>query len=679
MSASFLSRLLRRTLIGLTVAALLGLHAWLALSASRQKSPTSDEAAHLTAGLAYWEFNDYRLQPENGNLPQRWEALPAWWSGQQLPAQHPDWAVSNVWGIGRAYFRAQGEGLEQTIFAARAMNMVWSVATGLLIWWWARRLFGMAGAFVALGFFTFCPTFLAHGALATSDMCMTFFMLASVGAYWRHLRDFRFSTGLLSAAIIGLACVAKFSFVLLPFMFAPLLLWRIFSSAPFTWRGKNLAGRFARLWLLLISTTAHVLVAWCVIWLCFGFRHDSTNSCLPGLTIYHRPWDIVIASLGTKSTGFELLRQARLLPDAFLYGFAFVVDMSQMRGAFLNGQYSVSGWPEFFPYAFLVKTPLPLLAGILASVGLAGWRWRRTPRTFVPDLIRTLPLISLFAVYWIFSVTSHLNIGHRHILPTYPVLFIATGALGWWMMRVRLHLTAGLVVAALLLTQAVVSFQIRPHYLAFFNPLAGGPQHGYRHLVDSSLDWGQDLPGLAAWLKINGTPSTADERVYFSYFGTADPAHYGIKALPLPTLPSSGVSAPWYTLRPGIYAISATMLSHVYSPYGGKWTLALEHDYELLRHLEPRFLEYARSTGDARTQLEASMPAMKWRDLWDQYELLRFARLCYYLRVRTPDANIGYSILIYRLSPAEIEAALGGSIEDWTALIEKTITAGPDR
>ena len=42
------------------------------------------------------------------------------------------------------------------------------------------------------------------------------------------------------------------------------------------------------------------------------------------------------------------------------------------------------------------------------------------------------------------------------------------------------------------------------------------------------------------------------------------------------------------------------------------------------------------------------------------YELLRFSRLTSYLRHREPDDQVGYSILIYRLTDAEITSALEG-------------------
>ena len=99
------------------------------------------------------------------------------------------------------------------------------------------------------------------------------------------------------------------------------------------------------------------------------------------------------------------------------------------------------------------------------------------------------------------AMTSPLNLGERHLLPTYPALFIlAGGAAGW--LRSQHRWFGAAAVAALLVALGAESIAIRPHYLAYFNVLAGGPESGYRHLVDSSLDWGQDLPGLKRWLEV---------------------------------------------------------------------------------------------------------------------------------------------------------------------------------
>jgi len=656
------------------VATLLALHWLLAVGSKRAESVTSDELAHLTGGFTYWQFNDYRIQPENGNLPQRWAALPAWFEGAKFPALAGNdyWRTSDAWILGHQFFYETGEDHFPRLMAGRAMIALFSVATGLLVFCWSRRLFGPAGGLVSLVFFAFSPGFLAHGALVTSDVCMAFLFLASVGAYWRHLHDSRALWWILSALTFGLACVAKFNAGLLLPMMVVMAVVRAWAAAPWRFAGRTFATPRGKLGALALSTFGHGLVAVLVIWACFGFRYSAFNPLVPAADHFIRPWAATLGNIGGLHA--EIIRQlaaGHVLPEAYLYGYSFVIEMSGFRAAFLDGAYSYGGWLRFFPLAFLYKSTLPLLLACLAAGAVAGRRWRRGAAWAAvrDDLYRVTPLLVLFVVYWLVSLATHLNIGHRHILPTYPVLFILVGILGRWL---TLRRPAGALVVALLLGwQVREAVRIYPDYLAYFNPIAGGPANGHRHLVDSSLDWGQDLPGLKTWL----TRQTHGERVYLSYFGSGEPEYYGLRAHRLPFVNGFKIPQPWVLLQPGVYCISATMLEHVYSPIRGPWTAGLEQEYQWMRGFEPLFAAYFQDPV-RRAELDREASPEKWRRAWTRLDLLRFARLCHYLRVREPDANIGYSILIYRLNAAEIAAATTGSLADWQALIGHTLSRG---
>jgi hypothetical protein len=570
------------------------------------------------------------------------------------------------------------------LFWGRAMNLFWSLATGFLVFLWSRKLFGNLGALFSLTLFCFSPTFLAHGPLATSDMAMAFFFLACTGAYWRHLQDKRPSSLALSSLLFGLACVTKSSAVLLFPIYALLAIACFLDSG----RLRSPKLDFRR---LLLSSAVHAGAAISIIWLFYGFHHSPASASLPCFEDYYRSWTSVRETLGALGDFLWKVTQWHLLPDPFVYGFAHVLSLAQQRGAFLNGETSLTGWVLFFPYAFLAKTSLAVLAASLLGAALALYAWLRGTQTLPPAaklalLFRRarpfLPLAVLFGVYWVFSLTSHLNIGHRHILPTYPPLFIALGGLGAFcaglpLRRFSSRLIPCALLAVLLFCQISESLSIRPHYLAFFNTLAGGPSQGYRHLVDSSLDWGQDLPGLAHWLEQRGLNQDSSP-VYLAYFGTDDPASYGIHASALPWIPADRSEAPWKPLRAGVYCISATLLQHGYSPLRGPWTLSCEREYQDLRALEPGFYAFDRAhRGSKRTSLSAEERGneAKWFETWKRFNLLRFARLCHYLRVRQPDDNVGYSILIYRLTDAETAAALDGPYSAWQSLIEQT--SGP--
>ncbi|MBL9188311.1 MAG: glycosyltransferase family 39 protein [Opitutaceae bacterium] len=642
-----------------TLAVLIALlHAVLAVTATGEKSMTSDEIAHLVAGHAYNTRGDYRLQPENGNLPQRIAALPMSLAGvPQPPVTRESWRTADVWNYGHELFYRQGIVADQWLWLGRGMIALMSAATGLLIFFWSRALFGWRGAFLSLALFVFCPAFLAHGALATSDVTMTFFFVASVGAWWRHLEQPGARWAAVSAITLGLAFVAKFSAVLLPLMLAIIGLgWAAGAARAGGW-GAPLR-RLAR------TTLVHAFATWAIIWVFYGFRFSAFAPELAEGANFNHGWTWILPGMGASGTVIVALRDAHVLPEAWLYGLAFVLQFAKARGAFMSGDYSVTGWVTFFPFAFVIKTTLPLLL-LLAGGAIAGGF--AAARKKIAALRPLLPLAPLFAVYWATSLASNLNIGHRHILPTYPVLFIAAGWLGRWLDGRRPFMA--IAIAGLTMWHAGESLRARPHYLAYFNPIVGGSENGWRHLVDSSLDWGQDLPGLKRWLDANAR----GERVFLSYFGTGDPGHEGIRATQLPTLPDVGPPRRWHALAPGIYAISATMLQHVYSKVRGDWTLELEKEYQQLRATEPDLLAFQNDPAH-RAALLRDVPAENWSIAWKRYEQLRFARLCHYLRVRAADAAIGHSIRIYRLNAAEIEGATGPSLDAWRQLIERTVT-----
>lgn len=654
-------------LVPLIVALVLTLHATLALWAVSKKSVTADEVLHLTAGYAYWHLDDYRLHPENGILPQRWAALPAAITRPPFPKLENNsyWRTSEVQVIGHQFFYETGHDHFPMLMAARSMIVLFSIGTGLLVFLWSRQLFGTPGAFVSLGLLAFCPTFLAHGVLATSDMCMTFFFVASCWTWWRHLHRGGATTWVLSALTFGFACVAKHSAALLIPMMVVMAIVRAWNPTPLAILGGTFHSRAGKVGVAALSALAHGAVATLVIWAFYGFSYSAFNPALPAAAHFVRPWEMLDLHIGAIGKLIRLLESLRALPESFLYGSAYVVETAQVRSAFLNGDYSTTGWVSFFPWTFALKTTLPLLVATLLVAGFAVRRWRQTPTAIRADLYTVTPLAVLFGVYWLFSLTSHLNIGHRHILPTYPVLFIAAGALGRWLW---LNRTGRIAIGLLIAAQAAEATRISPHFLAYFNSFAGGPAQGHRHLVDSSLDWGQDLPELKHWLDkhTHGTP------VFLSYFGLGEPDYYGIRAKRLPFVNGFKIPQPYVRLEPGIYAISATTLSHVYSAIRGPWTLEHEKEYQDLRALEPLFEAYTQDP-QRRAELEREVPAAQWRKGITRHDQLRFARLCHYLRLRRPEAQLGYSIHVYRLSGDELAAATDRSLTEWSRLLERTL------
>jgi hypothetical protein len=414
----------RRVATAAGLIAALGLYVTLAVSAAAGKSNTFDEIAHLTAGYSYWMFNDYRLQPENGNWPQRIAGAPAAFGGATFPSRDEDvWRYSNIWLVGDRFFFGVGNDIDRWLFQGRFLISLVGAALGALTFFWATRLTGTVGGWLALGLFVFSPTMLAHGALVTSDVSAALGFVAACAALWQLLhRATAMTVGASVLAVTWLA-LSKFSAVL----FAPMAVllvgirwWWGDASGPVAGVGLRRGAGIAVL---------HVAVVWFAIWASYGFRYQAFAGDAPAQ--FSEDWSTVqVVPGGGPAPAAGLINAARrwnVLPEAYLYGFSHTLKFSQVRRSFMNGEITRTGRLGFFPYAFAVKSPLPLI--LLVALGLGALVVLRPPGS----LYDAAPLFVLVAVYGGAALTSDLNIGHRHLLPLYPALMILAGYGTLWM------------------------------------------------------------------------------------------------------------------------------------------------------------------------------------------------------------------------------------------------------
>ena len=229
------------------------------------------------------------------------------------------------------------------------------------------------------------------------------------------------------------------------------------------------------------------------------------------------------------------------------------------RAAFLLGETNLEGFALYFPIAFLVKTPIMTLLGLAVAIPvLLSNRQLRAQALFL-----LIPAVAFFGI----MLTNSLNIGYRHLMPLLPLIYVLISGLAGKLSPFSDELMASAPkflarIAPFVVLSAVfvTTLAIHPHYLSYFNAFAGGPENGHNVLIDSNIDWGQDLFRLQDWMAENEVTS-----VKLGWFGSARPEYYGIAYEPLPGLPYNlhlfwdppfDPAAP----PPGIYALSASIL-----------------------------------------------------------------------------------------------------------------------
>jgi Tfp pilus assembly protein PilF len=542
----------------------------------QQKSPTVDEPVHLLSGYAALKWQDFRANPEHPPLAKLLAAFPLLFfeikdarpsasEWDLIPEKGPT-ELRTVSVAARMLF--VDNDAEQLFFYAKLMMIAVAIFLGLFVYKWSKELFGALGGAVALFLYACDPNILAHAQLVHTDL--PFAALFLIGTYYfcRALTCLNVPNLVFSCIFFGLAAITKFAYAAMLLVWALLGLVKICLAEPLEVKiGKVNAvyTRWEKTKRIGFVLGCALLTAYVFIWAGYGFGFRA----IPSGQI-HLPIEQEIAQLPRLQTLVSLIAQHHLFPEAWLYGQLYVFNRLS-RTSYLLGQISTTGgfW-LYFPLAFAVKTPVPTLLLILGIPAL--WIFNRERRAIYFLLIA-------IATYFSLAVFSGINIGLRHILPVFPLVFVLCGGVAARLWETRRRLLRGGIV--LLGGWVFLScFKTFPDYLAFFNELAGGPRNGHQILLESNLDWGQDLKGLKRWMDGNGA-----KEIQFLYFGFHDaraPRYYGINAIYLPGswVADSDISNQERPLPP-LIAISANHLYEYFLQRG-------EKDFvKSLRRVEP--------------------------------------------------------------------------------------------
>jgi len=486
----------------------------------RRESQTWDEANHIFTGYRTWTHADFGLNPEHPPLVKLLATVPLLRSDLKSPALEERFFKEDAFLRGKEFLYQNDP--EKILARTRTVAATLTLLAALVLFFATREMFGSGSAFIALTLLTFDPNFLAHGALITTDVGLTCFMLLSVYMFYRYLKSPTALRLIAAGVAVGLVLAVKHTGLLvLPILFL-LTICELFIGG----RRGSISRQLVKLFGSFALIAAIGLV---VLWSFYGFRYAARPDGLqlnPPLAEYvkglepREAWPISTAA------------RFHVLPESYLYGLADVRLTANYYTSYVLGKVYPHGVWFYFPVAFLVKSTVGVLALLLLSFGVVAMRrmthWREVVFLIVPVIF-----------YLIVALTVGMNIGVRHIIVVYAFLYALIGGATWALIRTSRRWAY--VVVVFVLVHAASSVKAFPNYIPYANELWGGPSQTHKYLTDSNSDWGQQLKSIKQYLDQRGVKDC-----WFLYFaaGVAEPNYYGIPCKPLPTISTLWLNLP---------------------------------------------------------------------------------------------------------------------------------------
>ncbi len=592
---AYATRKLSGRIAMVAVVLLLITFATLSYSAILGKSATADEPLHLVGGAVHRFCHDYRINFEDPPLLGWWASLPLTRTTFNLNtnSSHYRAAVQDS-GFGIVPFflhtmYPKGSNHDAALDRSRACFLLLGIGLGALIAWWAYQLGGPVAAIAAAALFCLDPNFLAHAPLVKNDVPLSLLMCAMCYVLWRFGLTGRYRWLGGAVALSVLAANTKFSGLLLFPMMGTVLIGRAVLRYPMRAGTRTLRNWRSKAMFLLLAGIVAGGTFWLTTWAVYGFRYSATadgkplnsewirvfasyaqaqieasrdgHNGIPEAEQEHAAWD-ARQRIPVMLRSCTWWIDSKVMPEAWMYGFLYTYATTLSRQTFLLGHIRQTGWWYYFPAAMLFKTPTATLM-LFCTVAI-GWIVARQKRGMEPRdedvrFERSWAMLALgipAAIYLFAALTTNLNLGLRHVLPVYPLLYVV-GATGFALMLrawPRPMMVVGLLALAGLACESGAAY---PNYIPFFNLASGGSRGGLELLTDCNLDWGQDLPDLARWQQKH-----PDKKLYLMYFGPADPASYGIRYA---NISPDNSFRPVEALgpEPGVVAVSASYLQGV--------------------------------------------------------------------------------------------------------------------
>ncbi len=437
----------------------------LVLVGARQNQ-TFDEPAHIAAGMQWLRDGSYSYDVQHPPLARVATALGPMLDGARSHHRRTMWEEGNA-------ILVQDNHYMRTLRLARLGVLPFFLLLLGVVWSWARWLYDERAAVLAVLLTATMPQLLAHAALATTDLPLAAALCWALYAFARWVDEPSRRRTLLFGVAGGVALVTKFSSI--PY-FAVAALLTVIAAMLAARRRPREGPALAPYWRPALGAA---IVAGLLVWAAYRFHVVLARGFIP------------------------------VPAPEFVDGIRHLAAHNDTgHPSYLFGEISRHGWWYYCLVVLGLKTPVAFLSLGAVGIALAFARARRRA-----DWRFLAPVFGVIGVI-VVAMLGSIDIGVRHILPVYPLAAIpAAGAVSiLWRRRARAA-ALRFVLAAFVLWQAVYAARAYPAFLSDFNEIAGA--NPSRALVDSNLDWGQDLHELADTLAARNVGSLT-----LFYFGT---------------------------------------------------------------------------------------------------------------------------------------------------------------
>ncbi len=512
-------------------------------------SGTFDETAHIPAGYSYLTQGEYRLNPEHPPLIKDLAAFPLLFLGLNFPTDAPAWQnqTNGQWNMGRIFLYESGNNPDQILHFSRFPIMLLALLFGWLLFKWSRKFYGDKVGLLTLFFYSFSPTFIAHSRLVTTDLAAAFGFFIGIISFVNFLARPSRKNLIIVGLVFGLVQLFKFSlFILAPLYVILGVLWVILENYQ---EKKKITGEIlkmlGKIFLIgLIGLLVVIIIYQFHIWNYPPERQAKDTTA-------------ILSTFPVKPLANTVIWMADK-PFIRAFGQYFLgLSMTLQRAgggntAYFMGEVSAKGWWYYFPLLYLLKEHLAfhiftLIAVLFAFFNIKRAREKNLSAVFgwmKDNFILTAGLIFI-GLYWLQSITSPLNIGLRHVLPTFPFIYLLVSRqiIRWskvpsldnpqtlreWLKEIYEIFVKTIkkyaVVIGLILWIIIGTLIAFPSYLSYYNELAGGTRNGYKIATDSNYDWGQDLKRLVNFVE-NPPAGGKINKIALDYFGGGNPEYY---------------------------------------------------------------------------------------------------------------------------------------------------------